>query len=246
MFTALWVRQWKFLVQIQIWWIFFEWYNISFTKTWTARLWNMKFMKTKQAIPKKNILKLLFLQSSPSSWNVQFRDYRSTGPWILFKSFLQPAWIDTGSIGNPSSAVGCVQLVLKYILKVKLYRGQSPNIFSEIIIPRENGRCGGNIPIFYRAWPIVHWLSRQESLRYVLHLKSNHLFSVHLSTVQLFNMAACQEALKIIAKFRTGLKLGKSLHNWACQPWKLPHNWSLEKHEVIPIGSGSPGPSLIN
>ena len=192
--------------------IFFDWYNISFIKTWRAGLWNLKFMKTKQAIPKKNILKLLFLQSSPSSWNVQFRDYRSTGPWILFKSFLQPAWIDTGSMWNPSSSVGCVQLVLKYILKVKLYRGQSPNIFSEIIIPRENGRCGGNIPIFYRAWPIVHWLSRQESLRYVLHLKSNHLFSVHLSTVQLFNMAACQEALKIIAKFRTvpiGAKTGE-------------------------------------
>ena len=44
-----------------------------------------------------------------------------------------------------------------YITKVKLEGGQSPNIFSEIIIPGENGGCGGNIPIFDWAWPIVHW-----------------------------------------------------------------------------------------
>ena len=44
-----------------------------------------------------------------------------------------PAEIATDSIPNRSSAYRCVQLVPKYTSKVKLSRGQSPNILSEII-----------------------------------------------------------------------------------------------------------------
>ena len=40
---------------------------------------------------------------------------------------------------NHSSAVGCVQLVPKYISKVKLDRDESPNILSETIEIHKNG-----------------------------------------------------------------------------------------------------------
>ena len=59
---------------------------------------------------------------------------------------------------HPSSADGCVQLVPKYIAKVKLDRGQSRNIFSEIIIPGENGGCGGNIPILHFGQTVTAYL----------------------------------------------------------------------------------------
>ena len=49
-------------------------------------------------------------------------------PKILFTSFLQPASIETDPIANPPSAVDRIQLVPKYISKVKLGSWQSPNI----------------------------------------------------------------------------------------------------------------------
>ena len=49
-------------------------------------------------------------------------------PTILFPSFLQPASIETDPIANPPSAVDRIQLVPKYISKVKLGSWQSPNI----------------------------------------------------------------------------------------------------------------------
>ena len=69
----------------------------------------------------------------------RFESYIQLVLKISFTSFLQPALIETDSIVNPSSAVGCVQLVPKYTSKVKLDRGQSPNILSEIIEIDENG-----------------------------------------------------------------------------------------------------------
>ena len=49
-----------------------------------------------------------------------------------------------------------VQLVPKYISKVKLDRGQHPNILSEIIIPGENGCRSGNIPISHFLLSLTH------------------------------------------------------------------------------------------
>ena len=62
-----------------------------------------------------------------------FSRSHSTRPKIFFTSFLLHAEIATDSIGNRSSVYGRVQLVPKYTSKVKLSRGQSPNILSEII-----------------------------------------------------------------------------------------------------------------
>ena len=42
---------------------------------------------------------------------VSFKSYIQLVLKISFTSFLQPAWIEIDSILNPSSAVGCVQLV---------------------------------------------------------------------------------------------------------------------------------------
>ena len=39
---------------------------------------------------------------------------------------------------------------------MKLDRGQSPNILSEIIILGENGGCGGNIPISHFLKSLAH------------------------------------------------------------------------------------------
>ena len=47
--------------------------------------------------------------------------------------------VSDDSVANSFSAVGCVQLVPKYKSKVKLDRGQSPNILSEIIEIDKNG-----------------------------------------------------------------------------------------------------------
>ena len=64
--------------------------------------------------------------------------------------------IETDSSVNLSSAVGCIQLVPKYISKVKLDRGQPPNSLSEIIIPGKNGCCGVNIPISHFLLSLTH------------------------------------------------------------------------------------------
>ena len=63
---------------------------------------------------------------------------------ISFTSFLQFTSIATDSFANPPSAVDCIQLVPKYLSKVKLSREQSPNILSEIIKSQENGSEGTN------------------------------------------------------------------------------------------------------
>ena len=44
-------------------------------------------------------------------FEVSFKRYIQLVLKISFISFLQTAWIETDSIVNPSSAVGCVQLV---------------------------------------------------------------------------------------------------------------------------------------
>ena len=62
----------------------------------------------------------------------------------------------TNSLVNLSPAVGCIQLVPKYISKVKLDKGQTPNSLPEIIIPGENGCCGGNIPISHFLLSLTH------------------------------------------------------------------------------------------
>ena len=75
-------------------------------------------------------------------FEVSFKRYIQLVLKISFISFLQIAWIETDSIENSFSAVGCVQLVPKYKSKVKLDRGQSPNILSEIIEIHKNGAWG--------------------------------------------------------------------------------------------------------
>ena len=77
--------------------------------------------------------KYFHLSDHHKIFGASFYRSHSTRPTIFFTSFLQPAGIATDSIENRSSAYGHVQLVPKYISKVKLSRGQSPNILSEII-----------------------------------------------------------------------------------------------------------------
>ena len=135
-------------------------------KTWIAGLINLKFfMKTEEASCNKTSQNNFFISpaihcenaiwnmqifsvifSSPNIFDRLFSDWCSTRPLISFTSFLQPAWIET--IVNPPSAVGCVQLVPKYTSKVKLDRGQSPNILSEIIEIHKNGAWGKHFPKF--------------------------------------------------------------------------------------------------
>ena len=123
-------------------------YGIFLQKTWRAGLWNPKFyMKTQEASCKKisqnNFFHSAALHCENAIWNLQifsvifsssnifdmpFWDLCSTRPLILFTSFLQLAWIETGSIVNPSSVLDCVQLVPKYYSKVKVRSWQSPNI----------------------------------------------------------------------------------------------------------------------
>ena len=81
--------------------------------------WNMKIFAFFFSLSK--YLELCFCRS------------HSTRPTIFFTSFQQPAGIATDSIANCSSVYGRVQLVPKYISKVKLSEEQSPNILSEII-----------------------------------------------------------------------------------------------------------------
>ena len=134
-------------------------------KTWTldCETWNFSWRQNR-SIPKKtsqnNFFHSLALHCENAIWNmkifaflnalhqiseVSFRWQCSTCPSIWVTFFRQPAWIETDSIVNPLSAVGCVQLVPKYTSKVKLDRGQSPISLSEITIPGENGCCGGNL-----------------------------------------------------------------------------------------------------
>ena len=61
-------------------------------------------------------------------FDVRFEASVQLVPTILFTSFLQPASIETDPIANPPSAVDRIQLVPKYISKVKLGSWQSPNI----------------------------------------------------------------------------------------------------------------------
>ena len=75
-------------------------------------------------------------------FDVRFEASVQLVPTILFTSFLQPASIETDPIANPPSAVDHIQLVPKYISKVKLERGWSPNILSEIMWVQENGSEG--------------------------------------------------------------------------------------------------------
>ena len=58
---------------------------------------------------------------------------------------MEHAKIETDSIVNPSSAVGCIQIVPKYISEAKMNRGQSPNILSEIFDLNENEGRGGTL-----------------------------------------------------------------------------------------------------
>ena len=73
--------------------------------------------------------KYLFKLYRQKIFAVSFKSYIQLVLNISFTSFPQSALIETDSIVNPSSAVGCVQLVPNYISKVKLDRGKSPNIF---------------------------------------------------------------------------------------------------------------------
>ena len=98
------------------------------------RFWNMKIFAFFFSLSK--YLELCFCRS------------HSTRPTIFFTSFLQPAGIATDSFENRSSAYGRVQLVPKYISKVKLNRGYSPNILSEIMRFQENGSRGKHFAQF--------------------------------------------------------------------------------------------------
>ena len=80
-----------------------------------------------------------FFKLIPQNIFDTFKSYIQLVLKILFTSFLQPALIETDSNVNPSSVVGVVQLVPKYTSKVKLDRGQKPNILSEIIEILKNG-----------------------------------------------------------------------------------------------------------
>ena len=64
-----------------------------------------------------------------------------------FTSFLQPAWIETGSVVNPSSALDCVQLDPNIIQKWNCTAGNLQIFLSEIIELQENGSRGR-----YLAW----------------------------------------------------------------------------------------------
>ena len=55
--------------------------------------------------------KYLFELYRKEIFEASFKSYIQLVLKIWFTSFLQPAWIETDSIVNPSSAVGCVQLV---------------------------------------------------------------------------------------------------------------------------------------
>ena len=59
--------------------------------------------------------KYFFELYCPKIFGVSFESYIQLVLKIWFTSFLQPAWNETDSIVNPSSAVGCVQLVPTYI-----------------------------------------------------------------------------------------------------------------------------------
>ena len=104
------------------------------------------------AVQCANISKIFYkyfhLSDHHKIFGASFYRSHSTRPTIFFTSFLQPAGIATDSIENRSSAHGHVQLVPKYISKVKLNRGYSPNILSEIMRFQENGSRGKHFAQF--------------------------------------------------------------------------------------------------
>ena len=140
-------------------------YLAFFDKMWIAGLIDLKFfMKTKEASRKKTSQNNFFISQAlhceNAIWNLQifsvifslpdifdrlFWDQRSTRPLISFTSFLQPAWIETGSIINPSSALDCVQLDPNIIQKWNCAAGNLQIFLSEIIELQENGGGGGNL-----------------------------------------------------------------------------------------------------
>ena len=74
-----------------------------------------------------------------------------------FTSFLQPAWIETGSIVNPSPAAGCVQLYIESETGQRtISRYFLWNNHTEIIILGEHGGCGGNFPISHFLMSLAH------------------------------------------------------------------------------------------
>ena len=125
--------------------------------------WNFSW-RHKRSVVKKH-LKIIFFSVQPFIVKMQFEIWKylpsklflpkylscrlhnsvQLVPTILFTSFLQPASIETDPIANHPSAVDHIQLVPKYISKVKLKRGWSPNILSEIIGLHENEGRGGNL-----------------------------------------------------------------------------------------------------
>ena len=95
------------------------------------------------AIWNLQIFSIIF--SSSNIFDVLFWDKCSTRPLISFTSFLQPAWIETGSIVNPSSALDCVQLDPNIIQKWNCAAGNLQIFPSEIIELQENVGGGGNL-----------------------------------------------------------------------------------------------------
>ena len=140
-------------------------YLAFFDKMWIAGLIDLKFfMKTKEASRKKTSQNNFFISQAlhceNAIWNLQifsvifslpnifdrlFLDWCSTRPLISFTSFLQPAWIETGSVVNPSSALDSVQLDPNIIQKWNCAAGNLQIFLSEIIELQENGGGGGNL-----------------------------------------------------------------------------------------------------
>ena len=134
-----------------------------YKKTWRAGLRNLKFFMKTQEVSRKKTSQNNFFSVQPFIVKMQFEIWKylpsklflpkylscrlhnsvQLVPTILFTSFLQPASIETDPIANHPSAVDHIQLVPKYISKVKLERGWSPNILSEIIGLHENEGRGG-------------------------------------------------------------------------------------------------------
>ena len=131
-----------------------------------SETWNFSW-RHKRSVVKKH-LKIIFFSAQPFIVKMQFEIWKylpsklffpkylscrlhnsvQLVPTILFTSFLQPALIETDPIANPLSAVDHIHLVPKYMSKVKLERGWSPNILSEIMRCQENGSRGKHFAKF--------------------------------------------------------------------------------------------------
>ena len=97
--------------------------------------WNFSWRQSRSILRKH--LKIIFSQHSFSLWkcnlkytNIYHYLFIATNIWfavlqLVFNSSLQPDWIETDNIVIHPSAVGCDQLVPKYISKVKLDRWKS-------------------------------------------------------------------------------------------------------------------------